>query len=162
MLRNRTLAITGLLILAVVGMSVGLVLAGPTSGDFSSGPQAETQTALNEEQVSATATGGGGTHEGIKVHGHWVIEVREPDGRLASRTEFDNAFSDNGHIQQLLARERSAGLWNIELRTQSGGTNPCHTSSGTSVRCFLVESGSTRTPTASRRWSHRQRAATSS
>jgi hypothetical protein len=32
-----------------------------------------------------------GPQEGIKVHGHWVIEVRNPDGKVATRREFENA-----------------------------------------------------------------------
>jgi len=34
-----------------------------------------------------------GTHEGIKVHGHWMIEVRSPDGKLLSHTEFENSLN---------------------------------------------------------------------
>src|SRR5438034_4820551 len=32
-------------------------------------------------------------HEGIQVHGHWTIEVREPDGTRVSYDEFDNALA---------------------------------------------------------------------
>jgi hypothetical protein len=39
---------------------------------------------------------GGGTHEGIKVHGHWTIEVRKPDGKLISHTEFENSLVGSG------------------------------------------------------------------
>jgi hypothetical protein len=34
-----------------------------------------------------------GQHEGITVHGHWVIDVRNSDGKFVSRTEFENALS---------------------------------------------------------------------
>ena len=34
-----------------------------------------------------------GQREGITVHGHWAIEVRNPDGKLVSHTEFENALS---------------------------------------------------------------------
>jgi hypothetical protein len=34
-----------------------------------------------------------GNHEGIKVHGHWTIEVRNPDGTLATHREFENSLS---------------------------------------------------------------------
>jgi hypothetical protein len=33
-----------------------------------------------------------GMQEGVKVHGDWVIEVRNPDGKLAHRREFKNAL----------------------------------------------------------------------
>jgi hypothetical protein len=31
-----------------------------------------------------------GTQEGIKVHGHWTIEVRNPDGTVDKHVEFEN------------------------------------------------------------------------
>jgi hypothetical protein len=34
--------------------------------------------------------------EGIKVHGHWTIEVRDPDGRLVERRQFENALVPTG------------------------------------------------------------------
>lgn len=33
---------------------------------------------------------------GIQVHGHWTIEVRNPDGSLDARYEFENALTDSG------------------------------------------------------------------
>ena len=33
----------------------------------------------------------GGPAEGIKVHGHWTIEVRDPDGTLVTHREFEKA-----------------------------------------------------------------------
>ena len=34
-----------------------------------------------------------GKKEGIQVHGHWVIEIRNRDGSVASRKEFDNSLA---------------------------------------------------------------------
>jgi hypothetical protein len=34
-----------------------------------------------------------GAAEGIKVHGHWTIEVRDPDGKVATHREFENKLS---------------------------------------------------------------------
>jgi hypothetical protein len=34
-----------------------------------------------------------GQHEGITVHGHWIVEVKNPDGKIVSHTEFENALS---------------------------------------------------------------------
>jgi hypothetical protein len=33
-----------------------------------------------------------GAHEGIKVHGHWTIEVRNPDGSVDKHLEFENGL----------------------------------------------------------------------
>lgn len=42
--------------------------------------------------VARAAEPGPGRAEGIKVHGHWTIEVRNPDGGLAARHEVENAL----------------------------------------------------------------------
>jgi hypothetical protein len=33
-----------------------------------------------------------GQSEGIKVHGHWTVEVRNPDGKLVTHREFENSL----------------------------------------------------------------------
>jgi len=35
-------------------------------------------------------------HDGIKIHGHWVIDVRNPDGRLVQHRDFENSLVTNG------------------------------------------------------------------
>ena len=61
----------------------------------------------------------------IKIHGHWVIEVRNPDGTVADRREFDNALTESGrvHLAQVLARTVTPSFWMIELGDP--GTPPC-------------------------------------
>ena len=55
----------------------------------------------------------GGPHAGIQIHGHWTIEVREPDGTLVTHREFDNALVATGPetLASILSRQRSPGLW---------------------------------------------------
>jgi hypothetical protein len=55
--------------------------------------------------------------EGIQVHGDWTIVVRNPDGSLAGRYEFQNALTSHGAgwLAELLAREESVGLWRVHL-----------------------------------------------
>jgi hypothetical protein len=77
--------------------------------------------------VPAAAAEKGGSGEGIKVHGDWTIEIRNPDGSLDSRHEIKNALAGG---QQLLA-----GLlgnvytdlgWGVWLWGVAGGNcNPC-------------------------------------
>lgn len=73
---------------------------------------------------------------GIEVHGHWVIEVRDPDGSLVERREFENALTADGGaaLAKLLARTASTGKWVVNFGTNSGpcSGNPCH----------IIESGS--------------------
>ncbi len=39
---------------------------------------------------------GNGTHEGLKMHGHWVIDIKNPDGTLAEHRDFENALQAGG------------------------------------------------------------------
>lgn len=67
----------------------------------------------------------GAPREGITVHGHWVIDVRNPDGSLASHLEFENRLAlpgdepfggaGNRILAALLGRSSSAGVWEIQL-----------------------------------------------
>lgn len=46
---------------------------------------------------TAEASSPAGAHqEGIKVHGHWTIDVRDPDGTLVTHREFENALTVDG------------------------------------------------------------------
>jgi hypothetical protein len=71
--------------------------------------------------------------EAIQVHGHWIFEVRNPDGTLAERRELDNALASNGNlvICSFLGRKNSVGAWHIGL----GGGDPPF------VNSFLAATG---------------------
>jgi hypothetical protein len=66
-----------------------------------------------------------GPREGVKVHGHWVIEVKNADGSVAQRKEFENELAlpgdepyagvGNRILAALLSRQASVGLWEIQL-----------------------------------------------
>ncbi len=87
-----------------------------------------------------------GAQEGIKVHGHWTIEVRNPDGSLDKHVEFENAIvssnlsdmaggpallysllSGNGSFAKDSAGN-TAG-WAINLQPPAGSPSPCNYSS---------------------------------
>jgi hypothetical protein len=51
------------------------------------------QGSTEEEEVAAPAKP---RHEGIKVHGHWVLQVKNADGTLGERREFENSLADGG------------------------------------------------------------------
>jgi len=63
----------------------------------------------------------GGNHEGITVHGHWTIEVKNPDGTVTARREFENAIKPTGmsYLASLLAGNNGPGGLSIVL---NGGT----------------------------------------
>ncbi|MDP2391317.1 MAG: hypothetical protein Q8N52_13390 [Acidobacteriota bacterium] len=65
--------------------------------------------------VPAAAQPASAQDEGIKVHGEWVLEVRNPDGTLAMRAEFQNALTSAGRafLPRVLAGERRVGRWGV-------------------------------------------------
>ena len=75
-----------------------------------------------------------GPHQGVKVHGHWVIEVKNPDGTVASHTEFENSLINPSLVSNLLTGGSSVGTWEVDLGSNTGST-PC----GGTV-CRIVQS----------------------
>jgi hypothetical protein len=55
--------------------------------------------------------------KGIKVHGHWTIDIKNADGSLERRNEFENALVDDGVLMlvNILARRWNAAGWAVEL-----------------------------------------------
>jgi hypothetical protein len=53
---------------------------------------AEEKTAITENSPTEENSPRGGQHEGIKVHGHWSIEVRAPGGSVVRHVEFENSL----------------------------------------------------------------------
>lgn len=86
---------------------------------------------------AAQTRGGGVPSEGIKVHGHWTIEVRNPDGSLSARHEFENGLAEFGQerLPLLLARSNTVGPWAISL---TSSTPPCR-AGGSPILCLLFE-----------------------
>jgi hypothetical protein len=72
-----------------------------------------------------------GQREGIKVHGHWTIDIRNPDGTLATHREFENALIKTSNfpggwtgatlLAGWLSRATQPGRWQI-LLWGPGGT----------------------------------------
>lgn len=99
---------------------------------------------------SAEPTGrAGGPQEGIKVHGHWVIEVRNPDSSLVTRREFNNVLNDGGKafLAQWLSRSYTPARWSIELGVYSL-TSPCN--GGTAAlfnNCYIIDMNASPKPT---------------
>ena len=71
----------------------------------------------------------------IKVHGHWTIEVRDPDGALKTHREFENALVANsgpGAMVAILACFTAGNcpnmtnvlVWDVQL---DGSPQPCTT-----------------------------------
>lgn len=83
--------------------------------------------------------------EGIRIRGHWTLEVRNPDGSLADRREFDNHLGSGASVlPRILARQKTPGIWQVYFGT-SEMTQV--TSAGDATSPFLVLGDSLRTAT---------------
>jgi hypothetical protein len=123
--RKRLLALaSGLVAIAAVALlltqvvfpgAAGTGAPGVATPDVASAPMVV--SAAIAPAVQETAPAPGSPQEGIKVHGHWTIEVTNPDGSLAERREFDNAIHPAGPqtLAKVLGRQNSVGGWQITL-----------------------------------------------
>jgi hypothetical protein len=105
--------------------------------------QAQTRAAKAKPAAAQTESPAGGAQEGIKVHGHWTIDVRNPDGSLASHHDLENALTQNGAevLARLLGRFSVAGEWLIDL-IGDAQDDPCEiTRDGAAMRaeCLISE-----------------------
>jgi hypothetical protein len=119
-------------VLAVVLASsiAGRAQSGATSRAVPTAAPAKTAPAAPAGQpATASERQPKGAHEGIKVHGHWTIEVRNPDGKLVSHTEFENALVQPQGAQALvdmLLGYAVPGGYEILLSNGTGALNgPC-------------------------------------
>lgn len=69
-----------------------------------------------------------GPHANITVHGRWTIVVRNRDGSVAARREFENALQLDGIdiLPALLGGFATPGSWTLVLASgEAGTTGPC-------------------------------------
>jgi hypothetical protein len=83
----------------------------------------------------------GSLHQGLTVHGHWVINIRNPDGTLAQHHEFENSIAPTGQglLVGLLSGYLVPGDWMVALGPQSGN-GACN---ATVQYCGLVHDAAT-------------------
>jgi hypothetical protein len=60
----------------------------------------EKVTQATTQDFSPKPTAPKGQSEGITVHGHWVIEVRNPDGKLVKHVEFENSIDPGFNLPE--------------------------------------------------------------
>jgi hypothetical protein len=58
--------------------------------------RAAAQIAAADGPVEQTRKGSDGVQDGIKLHGNWVLDVRNPDGTLVRHSEFKNSLMATG------------------------------------------------------------------
>ena len=81
----------------------------------------------------ATAPRPNDTQEGIHVHGRWTIVIRNPDGSVSSRQEFENSLVASGHkfLVSLLAGQAGQFGWVVRIGSLCGQTK--------ATQCDLAE-----------------------
>lgn len=139
-MKKRTYMWLGVLLAAL--FLVSTVLTGCTTKSESVAPAPNAAVgpiAASSVATAATGSAPGAPQEGIKVHGHWMIEVRNPDGTLAEHREFENALGPNGNylLTHFLARQDSVGGWGVVLGAVNSGDNAFLDSTPTSA--YIVE-----------------------
>ncbi len=142
---ERNVLRTAKKILELVGVaSLALIFAGPIRAQSKPAPSGVTTSAqvalMNPapaaqaanptpatvqapaQNPSAKKSSPKGQHEGITVHGHWTIEVRDPDGKVVTHREFENSLAPSpiggaNLLAGLLGRLATTGLWTVVLST---------------------------------------------
>jgi len=107
---------------------------------------AQNESAEEPAPVAGQKASSDGRHEGIKVHGHWTIEVRNPDGTVVTHREFENALSPPTGPQLLVSLLNAQGaalsqpfLWGVIL-TGSSALGGSATSCG-GHDCLILQAG---------------------
>ena len=89
--------------------------------------------------ASASAQEANGRQEGVKVHGHWIIEVKNPDGTRAQYREFENALvaQGAGALSRILGIQAVPSTWFVWIG--SGGANDvCQRTPGVITSCAIT------------------------
>jgi hypothetical protein len=120
----RKLRATGVLFLALALSTFPMAFSHAVKAQAPAKATAQTPA---KTTAAPGAESKGGQKEGIKVHGHWTIDVRNPDGTLVTHREFENSIQGSGTrvLAQLLGRNFSVGEWSIVLDHEGSSTKPC-------------------------------------
>ena len=84
-----------------------------------------------------------GNHVGVEMHGHWVIDVKNPDGTIAEHRDFENTIT--GYGQELLVGLMSGYVvpsdYGIFLQAASNSSpTPCAPVTSGFTGCGIVRS----------------------
>ena len=83
--------------------------------------------------------------EGVKIHGHWTIDVKNPDGTLASHHDFENSVQFGGQVYllSLMAGYAVPADYEIFLQNNGSGNAPCVNTSTSYQGCAIVRTAAT-------------------
>lgn len=114
-------------IVAIAALTVGLAGVGRAQS-----PPPEQKKAATEKKAEAAPKPAAeeakkkGSGEGIQVHGHWTIEVKDPDGKVATHREFENSLTSGGAsiLADLLLGYAVNGGFSVSLNETPTGGGP--------------------------------------
>jgi len=119
-------------------------LMGVNGGGVASGKIAEIEPA--RDRAASGSADGGSVNQGFRVHGHWVIDIKNPDGTLAQHHEFENMLQGGGAAYLIGLMAGYAVNSDAEIFVQANtGPSPCTAAySGCAiVRSLTTNPGST-------------------
>jgi hypothetical protein len=123
------LAVLSLLFLGLAGVCMAQASAAPArpAAPAAAAPQAQ-PAAQPGQTAPSSKPAPRGTQEGIQIHGHWTVEVRNPDGKLVTHREFENGLANPPNagpalLSALLTRGVTAGSWEVNLQDTAGDFN---------------------------------------
>ncbi len=90
----------------------------PAAAPETAAPAAKSATPAGQA-VAAGEPAVRGNQEGIKIHGHWTIEVKNPDGKLVTHREFENSLAPGSGaslLAALLGGVASSGSWLLQIK----------------------------------------------
>jgi hypothetical protein len=95
----------------------------------------------NWAKMAGAKKSDGSVHQGITVHGHWVIDVKNPDGTLAQHRDFENSLESGGQgfLVGLMSGYLVPGDYMLVIGA-SGGASACN---ATYQYCGIVHNLST-------------------
>ena len=127
------LASAALVFAAVFVFSSGAAAASVQKKAAASAPVAARTAAARlaaAKKPGGVASAAKGLNTGITVHGHWVINVLTPDGKLVSHTEFENSLQSPpggpAILAAVLGQKEIFGIWRINF----WGAGACTPTSG--------------------------------
>src|SRR5205814_7519062 len=128
MAKRKLCVFAAAIAIGAAGVALGMLLQTDPGTAAPAAPLivAQTRAASPAAGAAVQAAPRGGPREGIKVHGHWTIVVKNPDGTVAQRREFENALVTTGGylLARILAGRITPGPWLITL-PGACGTDSC-------------------------------------
>lgn len=99
---------------------------------------------LSASTIGAQGHRSGPAQTSIEVRGHWIFEVRNPDGSGAKRYEFDNELIDARPLLATLSRQNTPAHWTVLLGDFFGPEFCTRGNPPALVTCMLQEPGDQR------------------